>query len=98
MAAIACAPPTLKICVIPALRAAANNAGSAVPLAEGGVHMMRTGHSAMAAGTANINAVDGNGAEAAGTYRPTARIGTLKRSHSTPRAVFTRIGGAAWAA
>ena len=37
-------------------------------------------------------AVEGSGAEPAGTYSPTARIGTLKRSHSTPGEVSTRSG------
>ena len=46
----------------------------------------------MAAGTASMMAVEGSGAEPAGTYSPTARIGTLKRSQSTPGAVSTRSG------
>ena len=71
-----------------------------VPIAEqrhagvGGVHMTRTGQPAIAAGTDNINAVDGSGAEPAGTYSPTTRIGTLKRSQSTPGAVLRRMGAA----
>ena len=43
-------------------------------------------------------AVEGSGAEPAGTYSPTARTGTLKRSHSTPGAVSTRKGAASCAA
>ena len=58
----------------------------------GGVHMTRTGQAAMAAGTPNMMAVEGSGADPAGTYSPTARIGTLKRSHSTPAAVSMRNG------
>ena len=47
MAAIACAPPTLKTRSIPALRAATRTAGSAVPWRVGGVHITRTGQPAM---------------------------------------------------
>src|SRR5882757_4787376 len=98
MAAIACAPPTLNTRSTPALRAATNTAGSAVPLRVGAVHMIRTGQPAIAAGTANMIAVEGNGAEPAGTYSPTARTGTLMRSHTTPGAVSTRSGAAPCAA
>src|ERR1700677_3298068 len=52
-----------------------------------------------AARTAGMMAVECKGAEPAGTYRPTARIGTLKRSQITPGDVSTRSGGedcAAW--
>src|ERR1700722_10669247 len=99
MAAIACAPPALNTWSMPDLRAATNTAASTVPLRAGGVHITRTGHAAMAAGTASMMAVEGSGADPAGTYRPTAWIGTLKRSHTTPGAVSTRSGAvvcAAW--
>ncbi len=56
--------------------------------------MMRNSQPAMAAGTASMMAVEGSGAVPAGTYRPTARMGTLKRSHTTPAAVSTRSGAA----
>jgi len=85
---MAWAPPTLNTCSIPALRAATRTAGSALAWRVGAVHMIRAGHPAMAAGTASMMAVEGSGAEPAGTYRPTARIGTLIRSHCTPGAVF----------
>ncbi len=49
---------------------------------------------AIAAGTASMIAVEGRGAEPAGTYSPTAVSGTLSRSHSTPGAVSMRSGGA----
>ncbi len=75
MAATACAPPTLKTCSIPALRAATSTAGSALPSRVGAVHIARTGQPAIAAGTASMMAVEGSGAEPAGTYRPTARTG-----------------------
>ena len=39
-------------------------------------------------------AVEGSGADPAGTYSPTARIGTLIRSHTTPGAVSTRSAAA----
>src|ERR1019366_5438517 len=94
MAAIACAPPTLKTCSTPALRAATSTAGSAPPLRVGAVHMTRTGQPAIAAGTASMMALEGSGAEPAGTYSPTARTGTLMRSHSTPREVSMRSGAA----
>src|ERR1700691_1120642 len=93
MAAMAWAPPTLNICSTPDLRAATRTAGFAPPARFGGVHISLTGHCASAAGTANMMAVDGKGAEPAGTYRPTARMGTLKRSQITPGDVSTRIGG-----
>ena len=98
MAAMACAPPTLKTCSTPALRAATRTAGSAVPARVGGVHMTRTGQPAIAAGTASMMAVEGSGAEPAGTYSPTARSGTLMRSQSTPGAVSRRSGAGTWAA
>ena len=60
--------------------------------------MARTAQPAMAAGTASMTAVEGSGAEPAGTYRPTARMGTLRRSHTTPGAMSTRSGGAPCAA
>src|SRR6267378_1717674 len=93
MAATAWAPPALNTSSIPDLRAATSTAGSAPPWRPGGVHITRTGHAAMAAGTASMMAVDGSGADPAGTYSPTARIGTLIRSHTTPGAVSTRSGG-----
>src|SRR5271163_404227 len=99
MAAIACAPPTLKTCSMPALRAATKTAESAAPAPFGAVHITRTGQPASAAGTASIRAVEGRGAEPAGTYRPTAPIGTLIRSQTTPGAVSTLKGAgicAAW--
>src|SRR5450432_3021794 len=99
MAAMAWAPPALNTRSIPARRAANNTAGFALPVRLGGVHITRTGQAAMAAGTASMMAVEGNGAEPEGTYRPTARMGTLKRSQSTPGAVSTRSGAgicAAW--
>src|SRR6202043_457384 len=77
---------------MPDLRAAANTAKFTAPLRAGGVHIRRTGQAAMAAGTPSMMAVEGSGADPAGTYRPTARIGTLKRSHTTPGAVSTRSG------
>jgi hypothetical protein len=42
-------------------------------------------------------AVDGSGALPAGTYRPTAAIGLLIRSQTTPGAVSTRMAGVTWA-
>src|SRR5229473_4110916 len=98
MAAMACAPPALNTWLTPALRAATNTAGSAAPLRVGAVHITRTGQPAIAAGTLSMMAVEGNGAEPAGTYSPTARIATLKRSHITPGAVSTRRGAAPCAA
>src|ERR1700676_4879733 len=98
MAAMACAPPALKTCSTPDRRAATRTAGSAPPLRAGGVHITRTGQAAMAAGTASMMAVEGSGADPAGTYSPTARIGTLIRSHTTPGEVSTRSGGDACAA
>ena len=89
---MACAPPTLKTRSTPALRAATSTAGSAPPSRLGGVHITRTGQAAMSAGTPSMMAVEGSGAEPAGTYSPTARIGTLKRSHSTPGEVSMRSG------
>jgi hypothetical protein len=59
---------------------------------------MRSGQPAIAAGTASMIAVEGSGAEPAGTYKPTARIGTLRRSQTTPGAVSTRSGAGIWAA
>src|SRR5271168_1297000 len=99
MAATAWAPPTLNICSTPALRAATITAGSAPPARLGAVHISFTGHRASAAGTASMMAVEGRGADPAGTYKPTARMGTLKRSQITPGDVSTRSGGetcAAW--
>src|SRR5450631_3875736 len=92
MAAMAWAPPTLKTWLTPDFNAATKIAGSAAPFGPGGVHITRTGQAATAAGTASMSAVDGKGATPAGTYRPTARIGTLKRSHVTPGAVSMRSG------
>ena len=54
--------------------------------------MIRRGHPAIRAGTASMIAVEGSGAVPAGTYRPTASIGTSIRSQTTPGAVSTRIG------
>src|ERR1700731_2649498 len=98
MAAIACAPPTLNTCFTPALRAATSTAASAIPLRVGAVHITRTGQPAIAAGTPSMIAVEGNGADPAGTYRPTARTGTLMRSQTTPGAVSTRSGSGLCAA
>ena len=67
MAAIACAPPTLNTRCMPALRAAVRIAGSARPSRFGGVHMMRCGQRASAAGTPSMIAVEGSGADPAGT-------------------------------
>ncbi len=98
MAAMACAPPTLKILSMPARRAAVRTAESALPSRFGAVQSTRSGQPASAAGTASMMAVEGNGAEPAGTYRPTARTGTWMRSQSTPGAVSTRsgAGSCAW--
>src|ERR1700756_323475 len=93
MAAMACAPPTLKITSTPALRAATRTAGFAVPVHSGAVHISFTGQAASVAGTASIMAVEGNGADPAGTYRPTARMGTLRRSQITPGEVSRRSAG-----
>src|ERR1700728_940707 len=92
MAAMAWAPPTLNICSTPALRAATRTAGFALPARFGAVHISFTGHPASAAGTASMMAVDGRGAEPAGTYRPTARTGTLTRSQRTPGTVSMDSG------
>src|SRR5258706_15959693 len=94
MAATAWAPPALNTSSIPDLRAATSTAGSAPPRRPGGVHITRTGQAAMAAGTASMMAGDGSGADPAGADSPTARIGTLIRSHTTPRAVCTPHGPA----
>ena len=95
---MACAPPTLNIRSTPALRAATSTAGFATPARSARVHMSFTGHCASEAGTASMMAVEGRGAEPAGTYKPTARMGTLKRSQITPGAISTRSGGASCAA
>ena len=48
------------------------------------------GHPAMRAGTASMMAVEGSGADPAGTYRPTLSIGRVMRSQRTPGMVSTR--------
>jgi len=78
---------------MPARRAATSTAGSARPSRRGGVHSTRTAQPAIAAGTAVMIAAEGSGAEPAGTYRPTASIGTSIRSQRTPGLVSMDSGG-----
>jgi hypothetical protein len=54
--------------------------------------MARSGHPAIRAGTASMMAVEGSGAEPAGTYRPTRLIGRVMRSQRTPGMVSTDSG------
>lgn len=72
---------------MPQACAATSTAGSALPSGRGGVHRTICGQPASRAGTPSISAVDGSGAEPAGTYRPTRRIGRSTRSQRTPGAV-----------
>src|SRR5690606_25926594 len=74
IAAIPCTPPNLNTRSTPARAAATSTAGSAVPSARGGVHNTTSGQPARRAGMASISAVEGRGAEPAGTYSPTRRI------------------------
>ena len=85
IAAIACAPPSLNTRMrSPHRRAATSTAGSALPSGRGGVHSTISRQPASTAGVASISAVDGSGAEPAGTYRPTRRIGRTRRPVTTP--------------
>ncbi len=92
IAAIACAPPTLKTVSTPHNCAATRTAALARPSRFGGVHSTRCGQFAIRAGTASITTADGSGAEPAGTYRPTAAIGRMIRSHFTPGMVSICMG------
>ncbi len=67
IAAIACTPPSAKTRRMPQLAAAYSTAGSTLPSRRGGVHSTMSGQPASAAGTPSMSAVDGNGAEPAGT-------------------------------
>ena len=87
IAAIACAPPSLKMRAFGAYVAATSTAGSALPSRRGGVHSTTSPQPASSAGTPSISAVDGNGALPAGTYSPTGLIGRSTRSQRTPGAV-----------
>ena len=60
---------------MPHSAAACRTAGSARPSGRGGVQRITSGQRASCAGTPSISAVDGRGAEPAGTYRPTRWIG-----------------------
>ena len=75
MAAIACAPPTLNIRLMPQRDAAARMAGDTCPCLSGGVHKTTSSQAAIFAGTPNIITVDISGAEPPGTYKPTGDIG-----------------------
>ncbi len=68
---MACAPPILNTSEMPLRFAATRVAALTLPSRPAGVHKTRTGHAAMAAGTASMIAAEGNGADPAGTYRPT---------------------------
>ncbi len=52
---------------MPHSAAAASTAGSAVPSGRGGVHSTTSGQPASCAGTPSISAVEGSGADPAGT-------------------------------
>src|SRR3546814_8081462 len=67
--------------------AAYSTAGSTLPSARGGEHNTTSAQPAKRAGTPNIKAVDGSGAEPAGTYNPTRAIGRITRPQRTPGAV-----------
>ena len=64
IAAIACAPPILKIdsASMPTSDAANNTCGSIVPSEPGGVHKTRNGQPAIWDGTPSINTVEARGA------------------------------------
>lgn len=88
----ACAPPTTAMRRMPTSTQAATTLGSAVPCAVGGVHTTTSGQPASTAGTPSISAVEGSGAEPAGTYSPTVRTGRTMRSQRMPGAVSTANG------
>ena len=79
MAAIACAPPMPKTRSTPAMSAATSTDGSGEPLGPGGVTAITSETPAILAGTMVMMAVEGSGAEPAGTYAP-ARPTALKTS------------------
>ncbi len=87
IAAIAWAPPSLNTRPMPHRRAATSTLGSALPSARGGVHRMVSCTPARRAGTPSISAVEGSGAEPAGTYRPTVAMPRRMRPQRTPGAV-----------
>src|SRR5512138_2156589 len=62
IAAMACAPPALKMLVTPATCAAYNTAGCTLPSFCGGVHKIISRQPANCAGIASINTVENNGA------------------------------------
>ena len=64
-----------------------------LPSGPGELAMARAAQPAMRAGTASMMAVEGSGAEPAGTYRPTLSIGRVMRSQRTPGMVSTTSGG-----
>ena len=92
MAPIACAPPTLKICVIPTKDAVYKIAGLIVPSLLGGVHKITSLHPAIFAGTPNIKIVENKGAEPPGIYNPTFSIATFFLQQVTPFVVVIFIG------
>ena len=78
---------------MPHSSAATSTAACTLPAASGELAMARAGQPATRAGTASMMAVDGSGAEPAGTYSPTLPIGRVMRSQTTPGMVSTDSGG-----
>ena len=72
--------------------AATSTAACTLPSAPGELAIARALQPAIRAGTASMMAVDGSGADPAGTYRPTLVIGRVMRSHTTPGIVSTMSG------
>mmetsp|Transcript_3742 Transcript_3742/g.15167 ORF Transcript_3742/g.15167 Transcript_3742/m.15167 type:complete len:204 (+) Transcript_3742:969-1580(+) len=98
IAATACAPPALRMCVTPAFFATYNTSGTTSPSFLGGVASTTFSHPAMDAGTASMSAVDGSTAVPPGTYRPTAPMGRLTRLHLTPGIVSTSTSATSFCA
>ena len=91
MAAMACAPPTRKTCVIPTNWAAYKMAGWLE-----GVQRTTSRQPASWAGTPSINTVLKSGAVPPGTYSPTFSMATDLRQQVTPAMVLIFFGGCFW--
>src|SRR5690606_1191655 len=87
MAAMACAPPTLKMRVIPHKEAANRMASCTFPFLFGGVQSTISLHPAIDAGTPSMSTVENNGAEPPGMYNPTFSMGLVSRQQVTPLVV-----------
>ncbi len=83
-AAMACAPPALRILLTPHMCAAASTSGLTLPSAFTGVAIMTSCTPAILAGMAFMSTVEGYAAVPPGMYSPARRTGIMRSPRITP--------------